>query len=79
MDDAELGASDVNNVPGHNIVVIERGDTIWCSPDEWHWHGAAADQFMTHLAHWDGLHPDPDGPETERGDHVTDDDHAADR
>jgi hypothetical protein len=55
------------------IVVIERGDTIWCSPDEWHWHGAAPDHFMTHLALWDGLHPDQDGPETEWGDHVTDD------
>ena len=65
----------LTQVRGGDIVVIQRGDTIWCPPDEWHWHGAAPDRFMTHLALWDGIHPDQDGPETRWGDHVTDDEY----
>jgi quercetin dioxygenase-like cupin family protein len=59
--------------------VIRPGDTIWCSPDEWHWHGAAPEHLMTHLAIWDGLRPDQGGPETEWADHVTDADHQKDQ
>ena len=29
---------------------IHAGDTVVCPPDEEHWHGAAADTFMSHLA-----------------------------
>ena len=29
---------------------IHAGDTVLCPPDEEHWHGAAADTFMSHLA-----------------------------
>jgi quercetin dioxygenase-like cupin family protein len=29
---------------------IRAGDTVVCPPDEDHWHGAAADRFMSHLA-----------------------------
>lgn len=57
---------------GGEVVVIRPGDTVWCPPGEWHWHGATADHFMTHLAIWDGLTPGQDGPETEWGEHVTD-------
>lgn len=57
---------------GGDVVEIRPGDTVWCSPDEWHWHGAAPEHFMTHLAIWDGLTDGQDGPETEWGDHVTD-------
>jgi quercetin dioxygenase-like cupin family protein len=59
-------------VRGGDTVVIPTGDTIWCSPDEWHWHGAAPDHFMTHLAIWDGLRQGQDSPEPEWGEHVTD-------
>ena len=38
----------------------------------WHWHGAAKDHFMTHLAVWEA--PES-GPETEWGDHVTDEEY----
>lgn len=29
---------------------IHPGDTVWFAPGERHWHGAAPDQVMTHLA-----------------------------
>lgn len=41
-----------------NPRVLNAGDTVWCPPGERHWHGAAADSFMTHTAislgptHW---------------------------
>src|SRR5204863_87873 len=31
------------------------GDTVICPPDEDHWHGAAADTFMSHLAMLEAL------------------------
>jgi quercetin dioxygenase-like cupin family protein len=54
------------------VVVIRPGDTVWCPPGEEHWHGAAPDSFMTHLAIWDGLSEGQDGPETVWGEHVSD-------
>jgi quercetin dioxygenase-like cupin family protein len=53
---------------------IRPGDIIAIAPEEWHWHGAAPDHFMTHLAMWEGL---ADGSETEWGEHVTDDEYRA--
>lgn len=35
---------------GGPIREIRPGDTVWFAPGEKHWHGAAADQPMTHLA-----------------------------
>jgi quercetin dioxygenase-like cupin family protein len=49
---------------GGDVVVLHPGDTVWCTPAEWHWHGATPDRFMTHLAIWDGLADRQDGPET---------------
>ena len=46
------------------IVAIRAGDVVQTPADEWHWHGAKPDHFMTHIsmtqgdAHW--------------GDHVSD-------
>jgi quercetin dioxygenase-like cupin family protein len=54
---------------GDDVMEIRAGDTIETAPGEWHWHGAAPDRFMTHLAIWEA--PD-EGPESEWGDHVTD-------
>ncbi|MFJ3804692.1 cupin domain-containing protein [Streptomyces sp. NPDC090088] len=31
-------------------VAIRAGDVVVASANEWHWHGAAGDHFMTHLA-----------------------------
>jgi len=54
---------------------IRAGDTIYTEPGEWHWHGAAPDQFMTHLAIWEAP---ADGSESEFGEHVSDADYRAD-
>lgn len=35
---------------GEKIVTIRPGDTIWIPPGERHWHGAAPDTAMCHLA-----------------------------
>ena len=57
-----------------DITHVRAGDTIYTHPGEWHWHGAAPDSFMTHLAMWDAAGPG-DGPEAEWGGHVTDTDY----
>jgi quercetin dioxygenase-like cupin family protein len=33
-----------------SVVRVRAGDTVICPPDEEHWHGAAAERFMSHLA-----------------------------
>ena len=48
------------------------GDTIYTPLRERHWHGAAPDDFMTHLAIWEASAPDADEPESQWGDRVTD-------
>ncbi len=57
---------------GGEIVEMRPGDTVWTPPAEWHWHGAAPDRFMTHLAMWEAP---PDGSETEWGALVTDEEY----
>jgi quercetin dioxygenase-like cupin family protein len=47
------------------VIVMRPGDTVHTPPGEEHWHGAAPDNFMTHLAMWE----DDDAI---WGDHVTD-------
>lgn len=32
------------------IRVLKAGDTVWCPPNEIHWHGASSGAFMTHTA-----------------------------
>jgi quercetin dioxygenase-like cupin family protein len=49
---------------GEPVVTIRPGDTIHTPADEWHWHGAAPDHFMTHLSLTEG--------DAQWGDHVTD-------
>jgi quercetin dioxygenase-like cupin family protein len=58
---------------GADVLEIRAGDTIHTPPGEWHWHGAAPDHFMTHLAMWEAP---ADGAEVEFGDHVTDEEYA---
>lgn len=59
---------------GEHVVEIRQGDTIVTPAGEWHWHGAAPDRFMTHLAIWEAP---TDGAETEWGDHVSEAEYAA--
>ena len=51
------------------LIEIRAGDTIHTPPGEWHWHGAAPDRFMTHLAIWEAP---PEGSESDWGALVTD-------
>jgi quercetin dioxygenase-like cupin family protein len=39
---------------GGPVEVIRPGETVVTDPGVWHWHGAAPDQFMTHLAVYEG-------------------------
>ncbi len=52
-----------------DVIEIRAGDVIYTPPGEWHWHGATADDFMSHLAMWE--EPDQGAP-SEWGDHVAD-------
>lgn len=59
---------------GQAIVELRPGDTVQTPPGEWHWHGAAPDHFMSHLAVWEAP-ADDETPEHEWGDHVTDEEY----
>lgn len=54
---------------GGPIEVIYPGDSIFFEPGEEHWHGAAPDRFMTHLAM---LEVSSAGESATWGEHVTD-------
>jgi len=54
---------------GGELVEIRTGDTVHVDPGEWHWHGAAPDHFMTHLAMWEAP---AEGAESEWGPQVSD-------
>jgi quercetin dioxygenase-like cupin family protein len=41
-----------------SVLRVRAGDTVTCPPGEEHWHGAATDTFMSHLAM---LEAKPDG------------------
>jgi quercetin dioxygenase-like cupin family protein len=46
------------------VATVRAGDVVVASGGEWHWHAAAPDHFMTHLAVSDGA--------AEWGEHVSD-------
>jgi quercetin dioxygenase-like cupin family protein len=54
---------------GGPIEVIRPGDRVFFEPGEHHWHGAAPNRFMTHLAMLD---VDEQGNNAVWGDHVSD-------
>jgi quercetin dioxygenase-like cupin family protein len=58
------------------IEVIRPGDRVFFEPDEDHWHGAAPDRFMTHLAM---QQVDEQGNPVVWGEHVTDEEYNAPR
>ena len=49
---------------GSAAVTIRPGDVVHTPADEWHWHGATRQHFMTHLSLTQG--------DVEWGEHVTD-------
>ena len=59
---------------GGPVEVIRPGDRVFFAPDEVHWHGAAPNRFMAHLA----LNEvDEDHGAAEWGEHVSDEEYAA--
>lgn len=56
-------------VRGGPVLEVRAGDTILTQPGEWHWHGAAPRNFMTHLGMQEA---DDEGNAAQWGDHVTD-------
>lgn len=59
------------------ITEAHPGDTVHTPPGQEHWHGAAPDRFMEHLAMWEG--DGSGGPETNWLDKVCDDEYALPR
>jgi quercetin dioxygenase-like cupin family protein len=59
---------------GGPVEVIRPGDRVFFAPGEEHWHGAAPNRFMAHLA----LNEvDEDHGAAEWGEHVSDEEYAA--
>lgn len=54
---------------GGTVEVIRPGDRVFFEPGEDHWHGAAPNRFMTHVAM---LEVDDQGNSATWGEHVTD-------
>jgi quercetin dioxygenase-like cupin family protein len=54
---------------GGPVEVIQAGDRVYFEPGEDHWHGAAPDRFMTHIAMQE---VDETGSPAAWGEHVTD-------
>ncbi len=59
---------------GGLIETIEPGDRVYFEPGEDHWHGAAPNRFMTHLAMQE---VDDQGSPVTWGEHVTDEEYNA--
>ena len=59
---------------GRRIEVIRPGDRVFFEPSEDHWHGAAPNRFMTHIAMQE---VDDAGSPVTWGEHVTDEEYNA--
>ena len=59
---------------GGPIEVIRAGDRVFFEPGEEHWHGAAPNRFMAHIAM---LEVGDDGHPATWGEHVTDEEYGA--
>ncbi len=59
---------------GGPVEEIRPGDRVFFEPGEHHWHGAAPDRFMTHLAIQEA---DETGSPVNWGRHVTDEEYGA--
>ena len=59
---------------GGPVEEIRPGDRVFFEPGEEHWHGAAPDRFMTHIAMLD---VDDEGRNADWGKHVTDEEYGA--
>ena len=59
---------------GGLVEVIRPGDRVFFEPGEDHWHGAAKDRFMTHIAM---QQVDEEGNAATWGEHVSDEEYGA--
>jgi quercetin dioxygenase-like cupin family protein len=59
---------------GGRVEVIRPGDRVFFEPRENHWHGAASDRFMVHIAMQQN---DENGSLVTWGEHVTDEQYGA--
>jgi quercetin dioxygenase-like cupin family protein len=59
---------------GKPVQVLRPGDSVWIPPGEKHWHGAAPDHSMTHLA----VHEALNGSHIDWLEHVSDEDYLSD-
>jgi quercetin dioxygenase-like cupin family protein len=59
---------------GEPVEVIRPGDRVFFEPDEDHWHGAAPNRFMTHLAI---VEVDNEGNAATWGEHVSEEEYGA--
>jgi quercetin dioxygenase-like cupin family protein len=59
---------------GGAVEVIRPGDRVFFEPGENHWHGAAANRFMAHIAM---VQVDDEGNSATWGQHVSDDEYGA--
>ena len=59
---------------GGPVEVIRPGDRVFFEPGEDHWHGAAPNRFMTHIAM---QQVDEQGSPVTWGEHVSDEDYGA--
>jgi quercetin dioxygenase-like cupin family protein len=59
---------------GGPVETIRAGDVVRFDPDEEHWHGAAPERFITHIALQES---DDDGNPAYWGEHVTQDEYLA--
>lgn len=57
---------------GGSVEVIRPGDRVYFEPGEDHWHGAAPNRLMTHIAMQE---VDEDGNPATWGEHVTDEEY----
>ena len=57
---------------GGPVEVIRPGDSVFFEPEEDHWHGAASNYFMTHIAMQEA---DDSGSPVSWGEHVTDEEY----
>ncbi|HRO14559.1 MAG TPA: cupin domain-containing protein, partial [Paracoccus sp. (in: a-proteobacteria)] len=53
---------------GGPVEDIGPGDVVWFAPGQRHWHGAAPDSAMTHIA----IHEELDGKTVDWQEHVSD-------
>ena len=58
---------------GH-VIAARPGQVVYTPPGEEHWHGAAPENFMAHIALYEGT---PDGDGATWREHVTDEQYAA--